>query len=105
MTDRMFFALMVIFMFCIMGLSRCAYAQNWDNNPSNWNNNVSNWDNNPSNWNNNVHNWDNNPSNPYTNNGVYNNQGQRIGYETKAPSGVTNVYDNNGNRVGYKSAK
>ncbi len=82
-----------------------AQSVNWDNNPSNWNNNVSNWDNNPSNWNNNVHNWDNNPSNAYTNNGIYNNQGQRIGYETKAPSGVTNVYDNNGNRVGYSPSK
>ena len=64
-----------------------------------------NWDSNPSNWNNSVSNWDNNPSNAYTNNGVYNNQGQRIGYETKAPSGVTNVYDNNGNRVGYSPSK
>ena len=34
-------------------------------------------------------------------NGVFDNQGNRIGYETKSPEGVTNIFDNNGNRLGY----
>jgi hypothetical protein len=38
-------------------------------------------------------------------NGVYDNSGSRIGYEVKAPSGVTNYFDNSGNRIGYTPAK
>jgi hypothetical protein len=37
-------------------------------------------------------------------NGVYDNSGNRIGYQTQSPSGVTNVFDNNGNRIGYSPA-
>ena len=52
-----------------------------------------------------VNNWENSPNNWNATNGVYNNQGNRIGYETQSPTGVTNVFDNNGNRIGYTPAK
>mgnify|MGYP003336591411 CR=1 FL=1 len=32
------------------------------------------------------------------------NSGNRIGYQTQSPTGVTNVFDNNGNRIGYSPA-
>ena len=38
------------------------------------------------------------------NNGVYDNSGNRIGYEVRAPSGVTNIYSNDGRRMGYVPA-
>ena len=68
-----------------------AQTTNWNDSPANWNNSISNWDNSASNWN--------------ATNGVYDNRGNRIGYETQAPSGVTNIYDNNGNRIGYSPSK
>ena len=71
----------------------------------NWNNSPSNWDNSPSNWNNSPSNWQNSPSNWNSTNGVYDNSGNRIGYETQSPTGVTNVFDNNGNRIGYSPSK
>jgi len=64
---------------------------NWDNSPANWNNSPSNWNNSSSNWN--------------ATNGVYDNQGKRLGYEVQAPTGVTNVFDKNGNRIGYVPSK
>jgi hypothetical protein len=36
---------------------------------------------------------------------VYDTSGNRIGYETQSPTGVTNVFDNNGNRIGYSPSK
>ena len=85
-------------------LARSALAQqanNWNTSPNNWNNSVNNWDNSSNNWNNSPNNWNNSPNNWNSNNGVYDNSGRRIGYETQSPSGVTNVYDNQGNRIGY----
>ena len=66
---------------------------------------VTSWDNSPMNYNNSPMNYQNSPMNYNSNNGVYDNNGKRIGYEVTAPSGVTNVFDNNGNRIGYSPAK
>jgi hypothetical protein len=82
-----------------------AQTTNWNDSPANWNNSISNWDNSSTNWNNSPSNWDNSASNWSATNGVYDNRGNRIGYETQAPSGVTNIYDNNGNRIGYSPSK
>ena len=82
-----------------------AQAANWDNSPANWNNSQSNWDNSSANWNNSPSNWNNSSSNWSATNGVYDNQGKRLGYEVQAPTGVTNVFDNNGNRIGYVPSK
>lgn len=48
---------------------------------------------------------DNSQYNVNSKNGVYDNTGNRIGYEVKAPSGVTNYFDNSGNRIGYTPSK
>ena len=55
---------------------------------------ITNWDSSPLNYN-------NSPLNYNSTNGVYDNSGNRIGYQTQSPAGVTNVFDNNGNRIGY----
>ena len=47
-------------------------------------------------------NFNNSPNNFGSTNGVYDNRGNRVGYEVPAPSGVINYFDNSGNRTGYK---
>ena len=59
---------------------------------------VTSWENSPFNYNNSQYNYN-------ANNGVYDNQENRIGYEVQSPQGVTNVFDNNGNRIGYSPSK
>ena len=49
-----------------------------------------------------VMNFNNSPNNFGATNGVYDNRGNRVGYEVTAPSGVINYFDNSGNRTGYK---
>ena len=66
---------------------------------------VTNLDNSPYNMQNSPYNMDNSPYNINSTNGVYDNTGNRIGYEVKAPSGVTNYFDNSDNRIGYTPAK
>ena len=90
----------------IITSSTClAQTNNWNNSPSNWDNSPSNWNNSSSNWQNSPSNWQNSQSNWNSTNGVYDNSGNRIGYETQSPTGVTNVFDNNGNRIGYSPSK
>jgi len=66
---------------------------------------VVNLDNSPYNMRNSPYNMDNSQYNINSKNGVYDNSGNRIGYEVKAPSGVTNYFDNSGNRIGYTPSK
>ncbi len=66
---------------------------------------VTSWENSPLNYNNSPLNYNNSPLNYNSTNGVYDNNGNRIGYETQSPTGVTNVFDNNGNRIGYSPSK
>ena len=75
-----------------------ASAYNWENNPSNFNNS-------PYNWQNSSYNYENSNNNFNAKNGLYDNKGNRIGYEVQAPTGVTNFFDNSGNRIGYTPAK
>ena len=84
-----------------------ANAQQWtniDSSPYNPNNNQFNPDNSPFNPRNSPYNPDNSAYNPSSTNGVYDNRGNRIGYEVQAPSGVTNIYSNDGRRMGYVPA-
>lgn len=76
----------------------------WDNSPLNYNNSPLNYNNSPLNYNNSPLNYQNSPLNYNSNNGVYDNGGNRIGYQTQSPAGVTNVFDNHGNRIGYSPA-
>jgi len=66
---------------------------------------VTTLENSPYNMQNSPYNMDNSPYNASSTNGVYDNTGNRIGYEVKAPSGVTNYFDNSGNRIGYTPSK
>lgn len=96
-----------IVLICVAA-SGTAYAQqsiNWNDSPNNFQNSLNNFENSPNNFRNSPNNFDNSPNNFGATNGVYDNQGNRIGYEVKAPSGVTNMYDNQGNRIGYTPAR
>ena len=66
---------------------------------------ATNMNDSPFNMNNSPYNMDNSPYNMNATNGIYNNSGNRVGYEVKAPSGVTNYFDNSGNRIGYTPVK
>ena len=94
--------------FFLIALPICsAYGQayNLNNSPYNMENSPYNMDNSPYNMRNSPYNMDNSPYNASAKNGVYDNSGNRIGYEVKAPSGVTNYFDNSGNRIGYTPSK
>ena len=82
-----------------------AQVTNFDNSPYNMQNSPYNMDNSPYNMRNSPYNMDNSPYNINSTNGVYDNSGNRVGYEVKAPSGVVNYFDNSGNRIGYTPAK
>jgi hypothetical protein len=79
----------------------CAQVPNWDNSPYNYKNSEYNYNNSPYNYNNSPYNYNNSPYNYNSNTGVYDNSGNRKGYETISPEGVRNYFDSNGNRVGY----
>ena len=76
-------------------------VNNMNNSPYNMDNSIHNMENSPNNMRNSPYNMDNSQYNTNSTNGVYNNQGNRTGYQVKEPSGVTNYYDNQGNRTGY----
>jgi len=82
-----------------------AQVTNLDSSPYNMQNSPYNMDNSPYNMRNSPYNMDNSPYNASATNGVYDNTGNRIGYEVKAPSGVTNYFDNSGNRIGYTPSR
>ena len=82
-----------------------AQVTNLDSSPYNMQNSPYNMDNSPYNMRNSPYNMDNSPYNASASNGVYDNTGNRLGYEVKAPSGVTNYFDNAGNRIGYTPSK
>lgn len=79
-------------------------AMNFNDSPYNYQNSQNNYDNSPYNYQNSPYNYDNSAYNYSANNGVYDNSGNRIGYEVRAPSGVTNIYSNDGRRMGYVPA-
>ncbi len=85
---------------CQNAMAQAIY--NWNNSPNNWVNSPNNWDNSPNNWSNSPNNWNNSANNFSATNGVFDNRGNRIGYEVPAPSGVINYFDNSGNRTRYK---
>ena len=84
--------------------SASAQVSSWDNSPLNYNNSPLNYNNSSLNYNNSPLNYQNSPLNYNSTNGVYDNNGNRIGYQTQSPTGVTNLFDNNGNRIGYSPA-
>ncbi len=91
-----FYPVMLV-MAMALASSVTAQVMNWDNSPQNYNNSSLNYNNSPLNY-------QNSPMNYNSTNGVYDNSGNRIGYQTQSPTGVTNVFDNQGNRIGYSPA-
>jgi hypothetical protein len=88
--------------FMFMGQKACyAQALNWADSEFNWRNNSYNINNTAQSWDNNPMNWKNDPFNYEARNGVYDRDGQRVGYEVVSPQGVKNYFDNNGKRMGY----
>lgn len=77
---------------------------NFNDSPMNFKNSEMNFENSPMNFRNSPMNFDNSSMNFNAKNGVYDPNGNRIGYEVKTPSGVINIFDNDGNRVGYVPA-
>jgi hypothetical protein len=100
--------LLTIFFFAQAALyAQKSFAQvaNLDNSPYNMQNSQYNMENSPYNMRNSPYNMDNSAYNTSAKNGVFDNAGNRIGYEVKAPSGVTNYFDNSGNRIGYTPSR
>jgi hypothetical protein len=86
--------------------ARSAVAQtNWQSSPLNYQNSELNFNNSALNYNNSPLNYQNSPLNYNATNGVFDNNGNRLGYEVRSPAGVTNLFDNNGNRIGYTPSK
>ena len=87
----------------LVGYSVIGYTQtgNMNSSPYNMENSIYNMENSPYNMRNSPYNMDNSQYNMNSKNGVYDNQGNRTGYQVKEPSGVTNYYYNKGNRTGY----
>lgn len=81
--------------------SRACAQTSWDNNPYNFKNSEYNYENSPYNYKNSPYNYENSPYNTNSKNNIYDNNGNRIGYETRSNEGTRNIYDNNGNRIGY----
>lgn len=82
-----------------------AQVTNWDSSPMNYQNSPMNYENSSMNYRNSPMNYENSPLNYNATNGIYDNNGNRQGYEVQAPSGVTNYFDNNGNRIGYSPSQ
>ena len=99
------FVLVVTTQLVLFARSTSAQVTNFNNSPYNMQNSPYNMENSPYNTRNSPYNMENSPYNTNSTNGVYDNSGNRIGYEVKAPSGVTNYFDNSGNRIGYAPAK
>jgi hypothetical protein len=77
---------------------------NFNNSPLNWANSPLNFDNSPLNFNNSPLNWANSPLNVNATNGVYDTNGNRVGYTTVSPHGTVNIFGSDGNRTGYAPA-
>lgn len=91
--------------FGLFTLPSQAQVMTIENSPYNMQNSQFNMENSPYNMRNSPYNMDNSQYNTNSKNGIYDNSGNRIGYEVKAPSGVTNYFDNSGNRIGYTPSK
>ena len=94
--------LVVVGLVAALAVSRAGYAQAWQYSPYNFNNSPSNFNNSPYNFNNSPYNFNNSPYNSQSNRGIYDNNGNRVGYGVYRPDGGMNFFDNQGNRFGYR---
>jgi hypothetical protein len=92
----------ILFLACLsIFFGNAAVAQSFNNSPNNFQNSPNNFENSPYNFQNSPHNFQNSPYNMNSNNGVYDNSGNRQGYAVRRPDGGVNFFDNSGNRRGY----
>jgi hypothetical protein len=69
----------------------------WQNSSSNWQNTSQDWRNSPQNWANSAQNYNNA-------NGIYDRDGNRVGYAVpRADGSGINYFDNSGRRTGYQN--
>ena len=101
---KKFFVWAILIGVAATGTALAQQSFNFNDSPDNFQNSLNNFDNSPNNFRNSPNNFNNSPNNFSATNGVYDNQGNRIGYEVQAPSGVTNIYSNDGRRIGYVPA-
>ena len=81
-----------------------SHAQtNYNDSIYNYKNSPYNYANSPNNYENSPNNYKNSPNNYNSPNGIYDTNGNRIGYRTRTEQGVTNYFDNQGRRKGYSA--
>jgi hypothetical protein len=93
------------------GVPASPSSENWDNSSLNWKNNPNNWQNSSENfqntsqdWRNNPQNWENSAQNYNNKNGIYDPNGNRIGYAVPRTDGSgVNFFDNSGRRFGFQN--
>jgi hypothetical protein len=102
---KLLLTVFVLVQIILFAKTSMAQTTNWNNSPLNYQNSQLNYNNSSLNYNNSPLNYQNSPLNASSTNGVYDNRGNRIGYEVQSPQGVTNIFDNNGNRIGYSPSK
>src|SRR6266498_461865 len=76
-------------------------AQGYSSSPYNYQNSLYNYENSPYNYRNSPYNYNNSPYNMNSNNGIYDNDGNRQGYAVPRSDGGANFFDDEGNRTGY----
>lgn len=74
----------------------------YDSSPFNYDNSEYNFENSPYNYKNSPYNHENSRYNQNATNGIYNEDGERIGYGVRREDGGINFYNNDGDRVGYQ---
>ena len=74
---------------------------NFHSSQFNFNNSPYNFNNSPYNFNNSPFNFNNSPFNFNAQNGVYDANGNRMGYSTVNPQGTTNFFSDSGSPIGY----
>jgi hypothetical protein len=78
-----------------------ASAQSYNSSPYNYQNSPYNYENSPYNYRNSPYNYNNSPYNSNATNGIYDNDGNRLGYAVRRSDGGVNFFDDDGNRTGY----
>jgi hypothetical protein len=91
-----------LFVIAALITSSSAYAQNWNASPYNYNNSPHNYNSSPYNYNSSPYNYNNSPYDMNSRNGIYDNDGNRVGYGVQRSDEGKNYFDNSSNRSGYR---
>lgn len=91
----------ILILALILSANAQATSLNWENSPYNYKNMDITYDNSSMKWDNNPLNYRNNELNYNQRNGIYDNDGDQVGYKVRRLDGVTNYFDDTGYRMGY----